>query len=282
VIPIFVGGTGRSGTSITLDLLGQHSEFYATSPLEVTVLTCKDGLLDCLEKGDIKNFDNTINNLWFDKINRSHILDGSIEKNKIYEMLEQYNKDFFKNKNEATKTFYYNFFKNQKLFKDDAIYIGDSTPLNIRYAHRINKIFPDAKFIHMIRDGRDAAFSMYLMREYFNLTGNKTEFDALDWWYERIVQSFISLNSLNTNQYISIRLENLAINKKEESFLGLLNFLNLKKEEKIEKYFDSTVKENNINIGLWEKMNNYKEFDKKYDQILLKLKEQDIFIEKYY
>ena len=160
--------------------------------------------------------------------------------------------------------------------------MGESTPSNIRCADKISKIFPEAKFIHMFRDGRDSAYSIYLMREYWDLPGNKTEFDALDWWYERIIKSFSSLNTLNANQYISIRFEDLIINKRQESFLNILNFLELKEEDKIKQYFNTNVIKEKTNTKSWKNLYTYKDFDIKYNEILLKLKEQDIIIEKYY
>jgi hypothetical protein len=36
---------------------------------------------------------------------------------------------------------------------------GDKTPLYVRYMPLIHKIFPEARFIHVIRDGRDATLS---------------------------------------------------------------------------------------------------------------------------
>jgi hypothetical protein len=120
------------------------------------------------------------------------------------------------------------------------------------------------------------------MREYWDLPGNKTEFDALDWWYERTVKSFSSLSNLNSDQYISIRFEDLVFNKRQESFLNILNFLNLKEEDAIKKYFNYNVLMEKTNTKSWKNLHTYKDFDHKYNKMLLKLKEQDIHIEKYY
>jgi len=281
VIPVFVGGTGRSGTTITLELLGQHSNFYASNPLEVRIVTEDDGLLDSFENNSLKNFNSKAELFWFNRTEKTQGLYKSINKETIDKMTKELNKDFIKNSKDATRKFYIDIFKNQDTFKSDKLYIGDSTPSNIRYSNRINKIFPEAKFIHTFRDGRDAAYSMYLMRKYFDLAGNKTEFDALDWWYDRIVQSFSALNTLNNN-YISIRFEDLIIYNREKSFLKILNFLNLKEEEKMTNYFNSNVKKENMKIGLWKTLHTFEDFNNKYDKMLLKLKEKNIIIEKYY
>lgn len=282
MIPVFIGGTGRSGTTITLQLLGQHSNFYASNPLEVRIVTEDDGLLDSFENNSIEKFNNKAEGFWLNRTKQNEGLYHSINKKDVDKILKKFNESFYKDSKNAVRNFYIDIFKNQNLFDNSKHYFGESSPSNIRYADRINKIFPEAKFIHTFRDGRDAAYSIYLMRESWDLPGNKTEFDALEWWYQRIIKSFSSLNSLSSNKYISIRFEDLIINKREESFLSILNFLNLPEEDKIKQYFNLNVKKENTNTEAWKKLNTFKDFDKKYDEMLLKLKQQDIFIEKYY
>lgn len=282
MIPVFIGGTGRSGTTITLELLGQHSSFYASNPLEVRIVTEDDGLLDSFENNSIEKFNNKAENFWLNKTKQNEGLYHSINKKDVDKILKEFNENFYKDSQNAVRNFYIDIFKKQKSFDYNKRYLGDSTPSNIRYADRISKIFPEAKFIHTFRDGRDAAYSIYLMRKYWDLPGNKTEFDALEWWYQRIIKSFSSLNSLSSDKYISIRFEDLIINKREESFLSILNFLNLPEEDKIKQYFNLNVKKEKTNTGAWKNLSTSKDFDRKYDEMLLKLKQQDIIIEKYY
>src|SRR5438132_372824 len=37
--------------------------------------------------------------------------------------------------------------------------VGEKTPSNVRYINLLHTLFPTAKFIHIIRDGRDCAVS---------------------------------------------------------------------------------------------------------------------------
>jgi hypothetical protein len=282
MIPVFIGGTGRSGTTIMLELLGKHSKFYASNPPELTLLTESEGLLDSFEKNNIEKFNEKINNRWYVKDDEGVGLYHSINKQNIDNILQQFNENFYKDSKNTIKDFYINLFKNQDLFDNSKNYLGDSTPSNIRNADRINKIFPEAKFIHMFRDGRDVAYSMYMMREIFGLPGNKTEFDALDFWYDRTVQSFSSLNNLNPDQYISIRFEDLLINERYKTFFSILNFLKLEKEDEIIKYFNTNVRKEKTRTKSWMHLYTYKDFDKKYNEILLKLEEKNIYIEKRY
>ena len=44
--PLFTGGTGRSGTTIILNLLTRHPKFHASLPREIKYLTDRKGLID--------------------------------------------------------------------------------------------------------------------------------------------------------------------------------------------------------------------------------------------
>jgi hypothetical protein len=54
--PVFVGGTGRSGTTILARVLGQHANFSMV-PVEARFIVDRHGLIDFL-KGDtsLENF----------------------------------------------------------------------------------------------------------------------------------------------------------------------------------------------------------------------------------
>ena len=44
--PLFVGGSGRSGTTIVLNLLKDHPQIHASLPREVKYLTSRFGIID--------------------------------------------------------------------------------------------------------------------------------------------------------------------------------------------------------------------------------------------
>jgi hypothetical protein len=44
--PLFTGGSGRSGTTIIINLLKNHPEIHSSLPREIKYLTSRYGLLD--------------------------------------------------------------------------------------------------------------------------------------------------------------------------------------------------------------------------------------------
>ncbi len=55
---------------------------------------------------------------------------------------------------------------------------GDKTPLHSRYIDAIRRVIPEARFIHIIRDGRDVALSL---REMWFSPGREMEIQAAHW-----------------------------------------------------------------------------------------------------
>jgi hypothetical protein len=236
ITPLFIGGTGRSGTTITLQYLGHHSKIYASEPTEIKILTEKNGFLD-------------------------------LYKNKAIDL-------------EDLKKFYFNFFNKQNFKKEKVKYFADSTPDNIRECHRILDVFSNSKFIHMIRDGRDSGYSEYeIMKGYKFKSHANNPFEGLDFWHRRIKQCFKSLEKIPNEKYINVRLEDLITKNKKNT---ILNFLNIKEEKSMDMFFKQTMTEDKMSLKKWTSMPNWKEFDKKYNEILKDLKSNNIIIERYY
>jgi len=60
------------------------------------------------------------------------------------------------------------------------VVLGDKTPLNVRAIDEIVEVFPDARIIHMLRDGIDVVYSMVEMKRYDDIDS------AIDRWTDSI------------------------------------------------------------------------------------------------
>jgi hypothetical protein len=85
---------------------------------------------------------------------------------------------------------------------------GDKTPVYTSYMDLIDQIFPNAQFIHIIRDGRDVALSMvdqWGQREF-----HIDVYFAAKSWQRRLCQAFSSAQRLGSDRYYELRYERLA------------------------------------------------------------------------
>jgi len=86
---------------------------------------------------------------------------------------------------------------------------GDKTPIYCRYLNAIRRVLPEARFIHIIRDGRDAALS--LRRMWFS-PGWEIETQAA-YWRDCVLAARRA--ALGRNDYLEVRYEDLVLKTEE-------------------------------------------------------------------
>jgi hypothetical protein len=88
-----------------------------------------------------------------------------------------------------------------------AVRWGDKTPLYVRYIPFLNRVFPNAQFIHVIRDGRDATVSA------LKKWGNRMHIDPyylLTNWVRNVSAGQDGECLVGTDRYLEIRYESLV------------------------------------------------------------------------
>jgi hypothetical protein len=96
---------------------------------------------------------------------------------------------------------------------------GDKTPGYLRYMRRIEWVLPEARFIHLIRDGRDVALSVLPMN-----WGPSTITEAAELWVERV--TLARENGRTVSHYMEIKYEDL-ITETEPILRDVAGFLEL-------------------------------------------------------
>ena len=108
---------------------------------------------------------------------------------------------------------------------------GDKTPLYCLSINEIRKILPEARFIHIIRDGRDAALSL---REQWFSPGKGIETQANYW--RRCVMTARQAG-IGQADYLEIRYEDLILNM-SETLSAICRFIELDYDEAMLKYYE--------------------------------------------
>jgi hypothetical protein len=185
----FIVGASRSGTTLFRLMLDAHPELAIPHETPFMVKLARK-----CAKSDNPNFfvDNlTSAGKWPDY----HLETASL-KQAINEL------DPF-NVGDAVRTFY-------RLYatKFGKTRWGDKTPKNIGDMEEIQELLPEARFIHVIRDGRDVALS--INKAYW---GPSSVRDAAKWWRSRIEKARRQVKVLN--YYMEIRYEDLVLHTEE-------------------------------------------------------------------
>ncbi len=105
---------------------------------------------------------------------------------------------------------------------NDKPYYGDKTPGYVAQIAQLSEMFPDAKFVHIIRDGRDVATS-YLDRDEW---GPSTIGEAAYYWRTRVGRGSEVGGRLGPHRYREVRYEDM-VEDPEGTARELCDFLGL-------------------------------------------------------
>jgi protein-tyrosine sulfotransferase len=107
---------------------------------------------------------------------------------------------------------------------------AEKTPHNVLWMAVLGEIFPDARFLHVLRDGRDVACSLVRMEWYNPATGRKVEYvenipNAARYWRE-VVQAARGQAALPilAGRVLEVRYEDLVL-QTEKTLRDVLAFL---------------------------------------------------------
>ena len=292
--PVFIGGSGRSGTTVTLNLLQRHPQFHASLPREIKFLTSRHGLLDLvytrpfsveedlhgyrynlvtrvlplLRRNQMEYFTNNLFNRWWSEEGKAGKARGLVQSVSL-EVVENAHNEFIRtfalNRASAAREFFYSLADAQ--IKKDALYFGDSTPVNMMHADQIHQLMPEARFINVIRDGRDVAVSISKER-----WGPNDPYEALSWWANRVHRAALALKRVNPNSVLQYRIEDLIVHEREKSYANLLNFLKLEDSEVLREYFAEQLTAEKLHTGRWRnEVKDSDRFNAKYKALCKKL-----------
>lgn len=220
--PIFICGCGRSGTTLLGSLLGSHSNCIATpesqfifdliqgSHLSANITIEPDQVIKQLSK-------HWRFKLWNLKLSTN---DFKIKEINTYSELIQFIVNTYASQND----------------KPNASYWIDHTPEHIQHIATLMKLFPEAKFIHIIRDGRAIASSVLNL----DWGGLHTIPQIAQWWVRQIGYGLAAENYLGKAISKQVKYENLLL-KPEETLKEICTFIGINYQVKMLKGNDYKV-----------------------------------------
>jgi hypothetical protein len=305
-IPLFSGGSGRSGTTIIVNLFKHHPEIHSSLPREIKYLTSRYGLLDLNfgrslrveedfrgRKNNIaarlltlqgqKSKEQFLMNLetkWWSeegKRGKPRGLVQGITSEQMQLLIKEFQSSSQSDLCKASQDLYFGLSRAQ-IKKQEVRYFIESTPVNCMHSHNITKLLPGARFINMIRDGRDVALSVSKEK-----WGPNEAYGALQWWGNRVLLAHQSLAQIPADQRVDIRLEELIQFDRQGQYEKILTFLGVSDSAPMREFFDLEMLPEHMSQGSWrEQVQDPSLFDRQYDSILSRLAHNGISIEKFY
>jgi hypothetical protein len=275
------------------DLLGKHPDVRTSTPIEIKFLSNRSGLLDVVFGRDespnkkketisifhyrtyrkrklrekekladiLAEFEDQVWNKWWDidaPPPHGRGLISGISRSNLEKLMTSLRRDLKLNRILAARRFMKRFIALQ----DDAgseKYWVETTPMNIPTADKLLKLFPNALFITMVRDPRDVIASL-LTKNW----GPTTPMEGLTWIEKRLLDGHNALKAVPLKQKITIALEDLAIDNREETYRKLSNFLEIPESPEMGKFFEEELTPENATSGRWKQEISSPEFDAAY------------------
>jgi hypothetical protein len=221
-------------------------------------------VLPLLGRNQMAYFTSNLFNRWWSEEGKSGKARGLVQSISL-ETVENAHNEFIQtfavDRARAAREFFYTLADAQ--IKKDALYFGDSTPVNMMHADQIHQLLPDARFINVLRDGRDVAVSISKER-----WGPNDPYEGLSWWANRVHRAAVALKSVDPGSVLHFRIEDLIVNKREQSYADLLKFLALEDSQTLREYFAEQLTAEKLHTGRWRtEVKDSKRFNAKYKSL---------------
>ncbi|MFB6357032.1 MAG: sulfotransferase [bacterium] len=220
--PMFVGGSARSGTNMIVDMIGIHpwiSPVYETNFVLklIEVLHIKDDLdhEDVLREFDsfAYKWSKPLPKIPDSKPDHEHYVHGEHHINFDTETFRDITAEFLQDsKGGFSKKRIRDYIRgvfDYHASKDDKPYWVNKVPRYVNHPDVLLNWFPDMKFIHMVRDGRDSIVSMRKRDCY------PDDIERLSRRWGGAVSSGIRFGKRHSEHYIEVKYEELVTSPEE-------------------------------------------------------------------
>lgn len=253
---IFVGGTGRSGTHALAQLLGRHSRI-ADVPIEARFHCNKRGMPDLLEgRITLRAYVAKLRGFWWHRVRvdgQPRGLYNLLRRAELDEALERFEAGFDADPVGACRRLYLDLLwpVAQRAEKPGLVEMSSH---NVRESQTILRLFPQARIIHALRDGRDSAASVT-----GKTWGPRSIGAAIGWWADRLraIESGVrgaedgAPFSVPPDRFRVVLLDDLVSYDRERTYVGLLGFLGLEDEEPVREFFAREMTSERAHVGRW-------------------------------
>jgi Sulfotransferase family len=283
---VFVGGTGRSGTTVLAELLGRHSRFLGV-PIECRFHCNPSGLADVVAgRASPEEFVRKLRTYWWHRVRvgsrvivplgivgrarlgafrarrslglgrgqgeaRVRGLHQIIDRDRFDEAVARFERKHERDVIQASRDLFYDLLAPLCEESGKAGTVEMST-FTIATAPELARIFPEARFVHSVRDGRDSGASKTLLREKAHHPTDAIS--GIDFWADRLRLADLGVKGLGAadrERLHLVSLDELVWADRERSYADLLEFLGVDDEPAMREFFDAHMTDEAANRGRW-------------------------------
>lgn len=253
VAPVtFVGGTGRSGTHVLGQLLSRN-EWFALVPVEVRFHTDPDGFPGLLA-GDVslERFMKRLRGFWWKgfQTNRMRGLFRFVDRERFEAAASRFERAFGDDPDGACRTLFLDLLAFRAAEDEGARGIVEQSCDTVAQGEVLTRLFPDARFIHVVRDGRDASASRVAQSR--GLVRPRTREQGIAWWLERIDAIERGAAAIPPERLLTMSLDELLeVERTRVALRPLFRFCGAHVSKAPRRYFRNRMSRDAANAERW-------------------------------
>lgn len=212
---VFVGGTGRSGTHIVAKLLGRSSR-YALVPIECRFHVDEDGFPGLLSGAVSKQaFIRRLRRYWWRRPQATRIrgLHRLVPRERFDRAVELFDRRFDSEPERACAQLFLDLLWPEDGPDGPCGGIVEQSCDTIAQAPTLMRLFDDARFVHVVRDGRDASASRVRQARWLPYPGAfpRTRRQGLEWWEQRLRRIDPGARAIPKQRLVEVELGQLFV-----------------------------------------------------------------------
>ena len=254
---VFVGGTGRSGTHVLSQLISRHASFGLV-PVEVRFHTDPDGFPGLLA-GEVtpEQFVDRMRGFWWRGFQTSRFrgMYRFVDRERFDAAVARFEAAHAADLEQACRDLFYDllFFRARVGRKsDEGTAIVEQSTDSVAVAPTLVRLFPEARFIHVVRDGRDASASRVAQTR--GLVRPRTRVQGIEWWEARIRAIEAGADAVPPARLLTASLDELLLMSRARAALRpIYRFLGVPATKRTRRYFNNRMTREEANAHRWRR-----------------------------
>ena len=270
---LFVGGTGRSGTHVLAKLLSAHPDL-ALVPVEVRFHVEERGFPGLLAgRVSRQQFVRRLRGFWWKgfQTRRMRGMYRFVPEERFEPAVAAFEASFDADPEAACRRLFYDLLWN-RAERVGAEGIVEQSCDTIAQAPTLVRLFPEAKFLHVVRDGRDASASRAAQTK--GLIYPRTRRQGLEWWEERIRRIDAGARAIPPDRLLTVSLDELLLLGRRPGLQPICAFAGLELKKPMQAFFYRRMSSELANSERWREGVTGRragELDRLYDEALDRL-----------
>jgi Sulfotransferase family len=234
---LFVGGTGRSGTHVLAKLLSRHPRL-AMIPIEVR-FHVEDRGFPGLLAGHVskEQFVRRLRGFWWKGFQTSRMrgLYRFVPAERFERAVTSFEASFDDDREAACRQLFYDLLWHW-VGRSGADALVEQSCDTVAQAPTLVRLFPEAKFVHVVRDGRDASASRVAQTR--GLVYPRTRRQGLEWWESRIRTIDAGARAIPPERLLTVSLDELLLLGQRRGLRQICRFAGLYTNRKMKQFFN--------------------------------------------